>query len=132
MVQNRTKRILYGVLFPAFILIGCLCAGSRLSLPCMFRELTGLYCPGCGSGRSVAALLRGDWGTAFRYNPMLFLLGFPSMGVLIHEYIRVVFAVPGMKPLMPPQWLLRSAVAVLIAFWIMRNIPLFSFLTPGG
>ena len=133
MVQNRTKRILYGVLFPVFILIGCLCAsGNGLSLPCMFRELTGLYCPGCGSGRSVAAILRGDWGEAFRYNPMLFLLGFPSMGVLIHEYIRVVFAVPGMKPLVPPQWLLRSAVAVLTVFWILRNIPQFSFLAPGG
>lgn len=31
--------------------------------PCMFHELTGWYCPGCGGSRSVAALLRGDMRT---------------------------------------------------------------------
>lgn len=127
------KRILYGILFPLFILIGCLCATCDwLVLPCPFFDLTGLYCPGCGSGRAVAAALRGELWQAFRWNPMLFLLGIPSMAVLIWEYIRIVFGVPGMKPVIPPQWLIWTVVVLMIAYWIARNIPWLSFLAPGG
>ena len=133
MRKDLTKRILYGILFPLCILIGCLCATSKgLSLPCGFYELTGLYCPGCGSGRAVAATLRGDLWAAFRWNPMLYLLGIPSMAVLIWEYIRIVFGVRRMKPVIPPQWLIWTLVVILIAYWVLRNLPWFSFLAPGG
>ena len=131
MRKNLTKRILYGILFPLFILIGCLCATSEgLAMPCPFYKLTGLYCPGCGSGRAVAAILRGELWIAFRQNPMLFILGFPSIAVLIWEYIRIVFDVRKMKPVTPPQWLIYSVLVLLVGFWILRNIPWFSFLTP--
>lgn len=131
MRKNLTKRILYGILFPLFILIGCLCAASEwLVLPCPFYELTGLYCPGCGSGRAVAATLRGELWTAFRQNPMLYILGIPSMAVLIWEYIRIVFYVRRMKPVTPPQWLVYSVLVLLVGFWILRNVPWFSFLAP--
>lgn len=133
MQGNLHKRILFGILFPAFIAVGCLCAVSKtLVLPCYFRDLTGLYCPGCGSGRAVAATLRGDFLQAFRWNPMLYLLGIPSMAVLIHEYIRVVFDVRGLKPVTVPDRVTGGVTVALIAFWILRNIPWFSFLAPGG
>jgi hypothetical protein len=133
MSKHFQKRILFGILFPLFILNGCLCAASETQvLPCWFLEATGLYCPGCGSGRGVAATLRGDFGTAFRYNPMLYLLGIPAMGILTWEYIRMVFAVRRMKPVMLPQWLTYTVVAVVFLFWILRNVPAFSFLAPVG
>lgn len=131
MRKDLTKRILYGILFPLFILIGCLCAASEwFVLPCPFYELTGLYCPGCGSGRAVAATLRGELWTAFCQNPMLYILGIPSMAVLIWEYIRIVFYVRRMKPVTPPQWLVYSVLVLLVGFWILRNVPWFSFLAP--
>ena len=133
MPKKSYERILFGILFPIFIAIGCLCATSKtLSLSCRFHDLTGLYCPGCGSGRAVAATLRGDFREAFRWNPMVYLLGIPSMGILIYEYIRVVFGIRSLKPVMLPEWLMRSAAALLLTFWILRNLPLFSFLAPGG
>ena len=133
MRKYLVKRILYGILFPLFILIGCLCATSeRMVMPCYFYDLTGLYCPGCGSGRAVAATLRGELWTAFRWNPMLYLLGIPAMAVLVWEYIRVVFDVRKMKPVEPPQWLICTVAATVIGFWVLRNLPWFSFLAPGG
>lgn len=78
----------------------------------------------------MAAILRGELWIAFRQNPMLFILGFPSMAVLIWEYIRIVFDVRKMKPVTPPQWLIYSVLVLLVGFWILRNIPWFSFLTP--
>ena len=101
-------------------------------MPCYFYDLTGLYCPGCGSGRAVAATLRGELWTAFRWNPMLYLLGIPAMAVLVWEYVRVVFDVRKMKPVEPPQWLICTVAATVIGFWVLRNLPWFSFLAPGG
>ena len=46
--------------------------------PCIFYQLTELYCPGCGTGRSLLALLRLDIYAAFRYQP-LFFLTYPLM-----------------------------------------------------
>lgn len=37
---------------------------------CLFKALTGLPCPACGSTRSLLALLRGDWAGALALNPI--------------------------------------------------------------
>ncbi len=39
---------------------------------CLFRRLTGLDCPGCGSQRALHALLHGEIGMAWRFNPFVF------------------------------------------------------------
>jgi len=43
------------------------------AVPCPFRAVTGLLCPGCGNTGAALALLRGDIVTAFRYNALCFL-----------------------------------------------------------
>ncbi len=40
-------------------------------MPCLFQELTGLYCPGCGGTRAVKALMKGDVITSFLYHPLI-------------------------------------------------------------
>ena len=52
------------------------------------------------------------------------------MAVLIWEYIRIVFYVRRMRPVTPPQWLVYSVLVLLVGFWILRNLPWFSFLAP--
>lgn len=52
-------------------------------MPCVFQELTGLYCPGCGGTRAVKALLKGDLLTSFLYHPI----------VLYCVLIALIFAV---------------------------------------
>lgn len=34
-------------------------------LPCLFREIFGIICPGCGFQRALLLLLRGEVGEAF-------------------------------------------------------------------
>ena len=40
-------------------------------IPCVFHELTGLYCPGCGGTRAVKALLAGHPILSFQYHPLV-------------------------------------------------------------
>ena len=54
---------------------------SGAELACPFYRLTGLYCPGCGSGRAVRALLHGHLLQALSYNYLLDLLLVPALCV---------------------------------------------------
>lgn len=40
--------------------------------PCLFHQLSGLYCPGCGGTRAVKALLEGHFISCFLYHPFIF------------------------------------------------------------
>ena len=62
---------------------------------------------------------------------MVYLLGVPSMAILGYEYVRVVFGVRRLKPVMLSEWLVSSVTVLVIVFWVLRNIPFFSFLAPG-
>lgn len=61
---------------------------------------------------------------------MVYLLGVPSMTILGYEYVRVVFGVRRLKPVMLSEWLMSSVTVLVIVFWVLRNIPFFSFLAP--
>ena len=41
---------------------------------CLFKQVTGIPCPSCGSTRSVLALLKGDFAGALFWNPFGILI----------------------------------------------------------
>lgn len=41
---------------------------------CLFHELTGWQCPGCGSQRMAHALLHGRLAQAWSFNPFIFII----------------------------------------------------------
>jgi len=51
-------------------------------LPCPFKYLTGIDCPGCGFQRAIVALIQGDWYKSFSlYPPAIPLLLFFAYGL---------------------------------------------------
>ncbi len=40
-------------------------------IPCLFHEITGLYCVGCGGTRAVKYLLKGEILTSIQYHPLV-------------------------------------------------------------
>lgn len=74
---------------------------------CMFLNLTGLSCPGCGSLRSMHHLLHGEFTTAFRFNPLLWVL---VPGVILFR-----------RHLHKPAWL-WSLAGVTLIFTVARNL----------
>lgn len=93
-----------------------------VAVPCLFRALTGLRCPACGATRMALALLRGDVRTAFRHNPLLFLLSPALLAVAAAVQFRYVsrgevrFS-PGLRRLM------TTLYALFLLFGALRNLP---------
>lgn len=92
--------------------------------PCMFHLLTGLHCPGCGTGRGLHKLLHGDLVGAWRMNPLM-VLAVPLLAYLIIGGHRRARRGAGAKPL--PTWVPWLIMGVIAAFWIARNIPAYPF-----
>ena len=101
--------------------------------PCIFFELTGIYCAGCGVGRAFLALLHGDILAALRFN-MLAIVLLPLVAYyLLKVYISFVFQRDVLPvPKIHARWVGIVLLAVILAFWVFRNIPVvpFSYLAP--
>ena len=93
-----------------------------VAVPCLFRALTGLRCPACGATRMALALLRGDVRTAFRHNPLLFLLSPALLAVVAAVQFRYISRgevrlSPGLRRLM------TTLYALFLLFGALRNLP---------
>ena len=93
---------------------------SRFAPKCSFYLITGWECPGCGSQRMLHALLRGEIGEAWGYNPVLLCL-LPVIGVML---LAALF-----RPRMPRFYaainslpVILSVTAVMIGWGIIRNL----------
>jgi len=96
---------------------------------CVFHRITGWQCPGCGGLRAVHHLLHGDLIMAFRFNP-LFVLALPVAAWLgIRRLWRGARATPTSHRAQA-RWA-WTALAILIVFWIVRNLPLEIFKLPA-
>ena len=130
MFEARARRIALGIGVPALAALACWALLAGFAPDCLFYRATGLYCPGCGSGRALAAVIHGDLPAAFGYNPMLFLLGVPALFVFLHEWLRVVFPGLGLRPVTLSQPVILSCVIAILAYWVLRNLPALGFLAP--
>jgi uncharacterized protein DUF2752 len=95
---------------------------------CIFRLLTGLQCPGCGSTRAMHQVLHGHFATAFTLNPLL-LLAIPFMLFAFLRYSVIVMrgGVPRQNVL--PASVIYGLFFVVVSFWIFRNTPFYPFVS---
>lgn len=93
---------------------------------CPFNALTDLYCPGCGTLRGLHELLHGHIGKAFGLNPLMVLL-LPFIGYSFVNY--VVAGVRGRpeRKIFIPSGIIWTLLAMVILFWISRNLPYYPF-----
>ena len=86
---------------------------------CLFHQVTGLDCPGCGSLRAMHALLHGNIAAAVRFNAFL-VLSLPLLAWLVFKFLS---RKPAAQPFQfRPLWLWMYLAAFII-FGIVRDLP---------
>jgi hypothetical protein len=106
--------------------LGCLAlfdpATAGFYPPCPFHALSGLYCPGCGSLRALHQLAHGHLLAALDLNGLTVL----ALPLVLYAWLSAARTAFGRRPLPVPR-LPRTlgfwALAVVLAFWVLRNLP---------
>mgnify|MGYP001277030332 CR=1 FL=1 len=100
---------------------------------CPWLMITGTFCPGCGTTRGLYALTHLDILGALQLNVLLVAMA----PYLAYSYLKWLYrsfrpAPPRATPrkAVDPRWL-YLLVAVIMGFWVVRNLPFASFLAPG-
>jgi hypothetical protein len=98
---------------------------------CLFNMATGLHCPGCGSTRCLHALVHGGLAQAMAYNPVL-LLALPFLTLWAIRTGYEFWTGRSVRTWRPPSWCLYVLAGLVVAFWVLRNIPIepFTHLAP--
>lgn len=123
-LRLKSKRVLTPVM--ALLILGLIyLVGFRI--PCVFYRVTGYLCPGCGITRMCLAILHLDFVSAFKYNPLCFVLIFP-FGVYFIYYIYSSLKGKDYKEI--PNIVAYSILIITIIYWILRNLPGFECLHP--
>lgn len=116
----------YIFLIIVVILMAILLIHGKIAIACVFYEITGLYCPGCGITRSILSLIDGDIYQAFRYNPIIFI-DIPL--IIIASIIDFIYK-DNKKVKKVTNAIYIMLLIITLVFGVLRNIPYFSFLAP--
>lgn len=90
-------------------------------IPCLFRKMTGLLCPGCGVTHMCICLMQGDIAGAAKHHCLL-LFFLPPLLLVLGDYV-IGYIRSGKYRLR--KWetvMLYGMAAALIVFGIFRNL----------
>lgn len=103
-------------------------SGDIWSKQCSFHQLTDMECPGCGGQRAFYHLLHGNILTALQYNALL-IIGLPFF-IYIYFLLCKVYIIRDkeiLKRVNLPPYTGYIVIAILLIFFILRNIPVWPF-----
>lgn len=128
------KQTLNSVLLAKMFLILLVLAGIyiRLSgqaletiyfLPCIFKGVTDIPCPGCGMTRACLAILQGEFSTAWRYHPFSFLLvGLSILIVFQPEYTQETWVTIS---LIKQKIIVSTLILLCLSLWLVHLKQIF-------
>lgn len=92
--------------------------------PCTFHALTGLYCPGCGATRCLAAIVHGDLAQAAAYNPLL-VVAMPPLAVALFAMAFRMWT--GRRLPLPrlPAWSIYAIFWIVVVYAVLRNVDVY-------
>lgn len=104
-------------------------AAGGLFPSCVFHDLTGWYCPGCGITRALHALVHFDLRRALAMNALL-VLGLPLLAAMALQGLtrRAWLPTAVSRLAFDGRWW----IGALLVFGVARNLPAFAWLAPGG
>ena len=92
-------------------------------LPCIFKGVTGIPCPGCGMTRAGLAILQGEFSTAWRYHPFSFLLiGLSILIVFQPEYTQETWVAIS---LIKQKIIVSTLILLCLSLWLVHLKQIF-------
>ena len=121
-MKKRLLKVLVIILFLLSLLFGYyfLHQKTGFSIPCVFNELMGVNCPGCGITRMFLSLLEFDFKSAFYYNPFLFIV--IPLNLFCILYLEINYILKGKYRFGIIKYFLYLEVVGFILFGILRNV----------
>lgn len=131
--MNGTDKIFYiiglvlagGLITAAILQAADILVLTDIGMPCSFRSVTGLYCPGCGGTHAVCSLAKGDILQSFWEHPFV---PYTALCFLIFLVWNTIVTIEGGRKL--PFFHFHTAyvyigISILLIQWIIKNIMLF-------
>ncbi len=122
-MSERVKKLLtvYAVVAAVLGAYAVVVLGFHISIPCVFRLITGLKCPGCGNTGFVINAAHFRFGEALRSNymfiPEMLYVGYAA-GHASVTYLRTGNA----DFMIKPGWLNIAFLVLFLGWWVVRNI----------
>lgn len=124
----RTHEIFLALLLGAILILWLKPFPHDISI-CIFKNVTGIPCPACGTGHGMEALLKGHFHAAWSYNPLSYVLitgGILMSLILLNDYSRKQNKLDELLSVVqnkihfrnPVTWLL---ILIIVSIWI-KNI----------
>lgn len=130
-MRDRVKKVCFKfvIIIGIGLAYGKWYAWSGIGIPCLFYQITGKKCPGCGITRMCMALLKLDLKTAFFSNPVIFSM-LPLGMVLTLRWMKRYILYEDKRFTQYEEFVLIVIIIVLIGFGILRNINGMIFQVP--
>jgi len=108
-------------LFLAFIAYYLINKYTNFYIPCIFHEITGFKCPGCGVTRLLFALLNFNFVEAFKINPLVFI--YLPFIITYYFYVNYLYVYNKKDKILikVPNYIWGLVIAITILFGIIRN-----------
>lgn len=122
--KKSSNQIEFGIIYGGIALlmlgVGRLLPILSYAPDCVFRGLTGIPCPTCGSTRSVVHLAHGDILSALAMNPLTTLCLMAAIAYFISSLMSMAFDLPRINFLLADKEknvMRAGAVMILLAQW---------------
>lgn len=122
---RRRDALLGGAaIFAGALLVGAVDTKGGRTL-CPFRLATGLDCPLCGGTRATHSFLNAEIGRAFDHNVLVAFLVPVALLIGVLLLWRGITG-RGWRLPMPSRGVWIALGIITVAFWVLRNLPMFS------
>jgi hypothetical protein len=121
MIRRRRRLLLGAAAALAAVAVFYILAKLGIGIPCLFHQITGLQCPGCGNSRAALALMGLDIKGALGYN-LLFPLEFGYIGWVVFHCCRNYLRGKGFSYKPPVIGIDIGVLAAVLGWWVVRNV----------
>lgn len=123
-MKKRKKRIIIRDIVIILLLVGYYFFNkyTGIYIPCIFHELTGYKCPGCGITHLVFALFTLNFKEAFNSNPLVFIyMPFIIAYFVYYDYLYV-YQKKDKIICKIPNWIWIILIIITLGYGVIRNM----------